>query len=75
MKLRLTALSALLATALLSLAPATARASDDTLPEGFDKQRDVPHGKVATEEYDSKSLGLKRKLTVYTPPGYSQDKK
>ena len=35
----------------------------------------MPHGKVATEEYDSKSLGFKRKLTVYTPPGYSKDKK
>src|SRR6185295_9739411 len=26
-------------------------------------------------EYDSKSVGAKRKVNVYTPPGYSPDKK
>jgi enterochelin esterase family protein len=41
-------------------------------PEGafqtFDKN--VPHGMVATYEYWSKSLGVKRRAHVYTPPGY-----
>ena len=45
-------------------------------PVGFDKPRDsVPHGKVEEIQYDSKSVGVKRKMIVYTPPGYSSDKK
>ncbi len=45
-------------------------------PEGFDKLReDIPHGKVETVEYDSKSVGNKRKMLVYTPPGYSAESK
>jgi enterochelin esterase-like enzyme len=45
-------------------------------PEGFDKARDdIPHGKLEMVEYDSKSVGNKRKALVYTPPGYSADKK
>jgi enterochelin esterase-like enzyme len=45
-------------------------------PEGFDKTReDIAHGKLEMVEYDSKSVGNKRKALVYTPPGYSADKK
>ncbi|MBN9501513.1 MAG: enterochelin esterase [Armatimonadetes bacterium 55-13] len=45
-------------------------------PAGFDKpQDDKPKGKVETVEYDSKSVGVKRKMLVYTPPGFSKDKK
>jgi enterochelin esterase-like enzyme len=45
-------------------------------PEGFDKRRDnVERGKVETVEYDSKTVGVKRKAVVYTPPGYSKDAK
>lgn len=43
-------------------------------PAGFDVHREgVPRGKVETVEYDSKSVGVKRKMRVYTPPGYSKD--
>lgn len=43
-------------------------------PKGFDARRDgVEQGKVETVEYVSKSLGFKRKMVVYTPPGYSKD--
>ena len=31
---------------------------------------DVPHGTVAKMWYDSPSLGMKRRITVYTPAGY-----
>jgi len=31
---------------------------------------EVPHGTVSTIEYWSKSLGVKRRAHVYTPPGY-----
>jgi enterochelin esterase-like enzyme len=45
-------------------------------PEGFDKEREgIAHGKLEMVEYDSKSVGNKRKALVYTPLGYSADKK
>jgi enterochelin esterase-like enzyme len=43
---------------------------------GFDKERkDVPHGKLEMISYESKSVGATRKMQVYTPPGYSKEKK
>src|SRR5262245_34658005 len=45
-------------------------------PKGFDTQRDaIAHGKVEPLDYDSKSVGAKRKMVVYTPPTYSKDVK
>jgi enterochelin esterase-like enzyme len=45
-------------------------------PAGFNTQREnVPHGKLSAVQYDSKALGKKRQMNVYTPPGYSADKK
>ena len=45
-------------------------------PDGFDKAREgIAHGKLEMVEYDSKSVGNKRKAFVYTPPEYSPDKK
>jgi enterochelin esterase-like enzyme len=44
-------------------------------PEGFDKKREgIERGKIELVEYDSKSVGNKRKMLVYTPPGYSKEK-
>jgi enterochelin esterase-like enzyme len=52
------------------------KAAFPAAPAGFDQPREgIPHGQIATVEYDSKSVGTKRKLLVYTPPGYSKDKK
>jgi enterochelin esterase-like enzyme len=48
----------------------------DKAPKGFDVRRDgIERGKVETIEYESKTLDKKRKLVVYTPPGYDKDKK
>lgn len=45
-------------------------------PKDYDKKRDgIEHGKLETVEYDSTSVGIKRKTRVYTPPGYSKDMK
>jgi enterochelin esterase-like enzyme len=45
-------------------------------PEGFDQARDsVAHGMIETVEYDSTTVGNKRKTLVYLPPGYSTDTK
>jgi enterochelin esterase-like enzyme len=38
-------------------------------------ERDVPHGKLEMVSYESKSVGSTRKMQVYTPPGYSTEKK
>jgi enterochelin esterase-like enzyme len=45
-------------------------------PKDFDVQRDgIDRGKLETVEYDSTTVGVKRKAQVYTPPGYSKDQK
>ncbi len=45
-------------------------------PAGIAKERkDVPHGKLEMISYESKSVGTTRKMNVYTPPGYSKEKK
>ena len=74
---------ALLAWAVLagSTLPSPAQKDDPTEknpapPEGFDKKRDgIVRGKLETVEYDSTTVGIKRKARVYTPPGYSKDNK
>lgn len=60
--------------------PITLNADDvQTFPEPKDdinaSRADIPHGKLEMIEYDSKSVGTRRKMQVYTPPGYSPDKK
>jgi len=45
-------------------------------PAGFRNRREnVPHGELTMVEYDSKTVGTRRKMLVYTPPGYSADRK
>lgn len=56
-----------------------AQSSDANLPappDGFDARRQgIEHGKLETVEYDSTTVGIKRKTRVYTPPGYAKDQK
>lgn len=45
-------------------------------PAGFRDKRDhVAHGTITAVQYDSKTLSTRREMLVYTPPGYSPDKK
>lgn len=45
-------------------------------PAGFNAVRDnIPHGEVTVVEYDSKTLGTRRQLRVYTPAGYTAERK
>jgi enterochelin esterase-like enzyme len=45
-------------------------------PAGFNAARDgIPHGEIKVVEYESKSLGTRRTMRVYTPPGYTANKK
>jgi len=41
----------------------------------FERREAIPHGKLELIEYDSKTVGTRRKMNVYTPPGYSRDSK
>jgi beta-xylosidase/enterochelin esterase-like enzyme len=43
-------------------------------PAGFDRKRDIPHGRVEMAEYDSQTVGAVRRMQVYTPPGYDVKK-
>jgi enterochelin esterase-like enzyme len=45
-------------------------------PAGFNVRRDgIAHGRLEMVDYDSKTVGTRRKMQVYTPPGYSADRK
>jgi enterochelin esterase-like enzyme len=45
-------------------------------PAGINEKREgIPHGKLEMIEYDSKTVGTRRKMNVYVPPGYSKDQK
>ena len=59
-------LALILAAPLLAQTPAPLPAA----PKGFDKKREnIAQGKIETIEYDSKSVGTKRKMVIYTAPG------
>jgi len=46
------------------------------MPTGFDTPRvSIPHGKIDTISYNSKTVGISRKALIYTPPGFSKKKK
>ena len=57
------------------LGPDDKPAFDDP-PTGINVTREgISHGTLEMIEYDSKTVGTRRKMYVYTPPGYTQDKK
>jgi enterochelin esterase-like enzyme len=43
----------------------------DAPTAGFDAEKNVPHGKLETLSYLSKTLGFDRPVIVYLPPGYN----
>jgi enterochelin esterase-like enzyme len=57
--------------------PPIALAPDDRpafppAPAGFDARRDdIPHGRAELVEYESRTVGTRRKVLIYAPPGYS----
>ena len=59
----------------ITLGPDDKPAFDDP-PADFNGVRDdIPHGKLEMIQYDSKTVGTRRNMNVYTPPGYSADQK
>lgn len=48
----------------------------DRAPAGFNAKREgIIHGKLEMVEYESKTVGTKRRMQVYTPPEYAKDRK
>ena len=59
----------------ITLGPDDVRAVPDA-PAGYHAKRNgVPHGTMTMIEYDSKTVGTRRKMLVYTPPGYATSTK
>ena len=55
----------------ITLGPDDVRAVPDA-PDGFNAKRDgIPHGSIDVIEYDSKTVGTRRRMLVYIPPGYT----
>jgi enterochelin esterase-like enzyme len=55
---------------------ASAQNIPDHAPKGFDSVRlAIPHGKIDTIYYYSKTVGARRRALVYTPPGFTKKKK
>jgi enterochelin esterase-like enzyme len=55
---------------------ALAQSTITPAPAGFDMVRfGIAHGKIDTIVYKSKTVGVTRRSLIYTPPGYSSQKK
>ncbi len=74
----LLALNALIIMAAGLFAAETAPTEELNLAEpaaaAFRRQEDVPRGRLETVTYESRSVGTTRRLTIYTPPGWTKDK-
>ncbi|MEO5975736.1 MAG: alpha/beta hydrolase-fold protein [Chryseolinea sp.] len=61
---------------LILVFPLRAQNIDKLAPPNFDVVREgIPHGKLDTVKYMSKTVGSNRRALVYTPPGFSKSKK
>lgn len=73
------AIVAWIAFLLPAMSPAVTRAADEKFPPpppGYDVRREgTARGRLETVEYESTTVGMKRKARVYTPPGYSPERK
>ncbi len=59
----------------IELGPDDKQLYPDPADSIVEKRDDIPHGKLEMIEYESKTVGTTRKMNVYTPPGYSTEKK
>ena len=59
----------------IELGPEDKQTYDDPPNSIVEKRDDIARGTLEMVEYDSKTVGTTRKMNVYTPPGYSKDKK
>ena len=59
----------------ITLGPDDKPAFPEAPASSYAPREGIAHGKVESLEYDSKTVGARRKLRIYTPPGYSPEKK
>jgi len=59
----------------IELGPDDKPAFDDPPAAFRGKRENIPHGELTMIQYDSKTVGTRRQMLVYTPPGYSTDHK
>ncbi len=59
----------------IQLGPDDKPAFPDPAPDINQKREGIARGKMEMVEYDSKTVGTRRKMLVYTPAGYSADRK
>lgn len=53
-----------------------AQPTEKQAPQGFDQRRPgIAAGKIDTIQYPSQTVGTTRKALIYTPPGFSKNKK
>lgn len=65
-----------IATLLISSLIAFPQDKYEAAPQGFDVVRNgIAHGKIDTVTYQSKTVDASRKALIYTPPGYTVNKK
>src|SRR5579859_795003 len=58
------------------MAGLTAQPRVTQMPVGYDTlHANIPHGRIDTISYVSKTVGSIRRALVYTPPGYSRHRK
>jgi enterochelin esterase-like enzyme len=51
----------------------SAQTFDKKILQGFDvEKKEIPHGKIDTVTYKSKTVGTQRKALIYTPPGFKK---
>jgi len=59
----------------VTLAPDDLQAFPEPPADITKRNPGTPAGKLATVSYSSTTVGTERKLTIYTPPGYTKNKK
>lgn len=59
----------------IELGPDDKQIFDEPPKNITDRREGIEHGKLEIIEYESKSVGTTRKMNVYTPPGYSKEKR
>lgn len=61
---------------LLCYGESIAQEFEKEAPKGFDVVRnDIPKGKIDTLSYPSKTVGVTRRVIIYTPPSFTKKKK
>ncbi|MDQ0064855.1 alpha/beta hydrolase [Chryseobacterium lathyri] len=54
----------------------SAQTIEKQAPQGFDiEKKEIPHGKIDTVTYESKTVGTQRRVLVYTSPGFKKGNK